>query len=1021
MTDNKLKTEEQAGTVPAAPAPAPTGVTGQSAASNEGGSTDSAHQNGYQNHNHNLSHGNNANKPYVKNHNNNRGPYNNQNSNQGNQNPNHKYPNSTGPRKQHYPKVNYNQNAYNPYHQMYPNYYLPPFGNYPPNVQGYNVGTSPQQQYAHLAPGQPPVGAPGYSPYPQAPGASKVKVSTKDGKPIDLQEKKKNYSSHPNQPSPGQVNQKLNDENKSVSAPVAKSDSAPVAHASPASAPAAAPAVSSPKPTVTASTPAPAPAPVANSIAEDFKRKIRERAEKLAAAKKEAAEKEAAEKAAKEPKVEEKPEVVAEPKVAETSVEEPKIAKPKTVDAKPEELKPVESAEPAKVTEPVKSVEETKPAESEKAKTEPEVSEIKKEDVTETNEESKSESEPKALNVEKIEDDNKSDVENDAENDDDEDDDEEDDELAGFTISNFLEKLATATPIVDPYSAKYPENINGADISKKLPQKTYRYDPQFLYQFKDVVRYRKDDDFQAILDKAHVSADTNRKQGGKTGGSKYGSGSSSRFGSGQIPRGQLFDKQNSRSGSKRRGGSSSTRDKSSRKNQSRRSGRESREDEMMNSQITIPKDEIKPLEKSATRWVPRSLIKKDVSTTNPDGSEILLPEDIERKVKSLLNKLTLEMFETITGDVLAIANQSKFEKDAKTVRQVIQLTFAKACDEPHWSEMYARFCAKLCTTLSNEVLDETMTLKAGNHPSGGDLARRLLLAICQSEYEKGWSDKLPTNDDGTPLSTEMMSDEYYIMAAAKRRGLGLVKFIGHLFNLNMLNDNVIYTCINDQCKNIKDPSEDSLENLVQLVKTVGPKLDRDERSRAILKVAFDYIQIILNEVKIASRIKFSLMDLQDLKRNRWRSSKGEAGPKTIEEIHRDAEKKKFEEQKLSNDKRQNRRPMEGRSGSSRSGSSWNNNNHNNNNNNTSNNSFLNNLKKSSSSSSFSAVPRSNSNVAAAKAAELERESSKRSESTHTNRFAALNDEEEQEEEEEEQEEEEEEVQEEVQNTNEETS
>ena len=39
------------------------------------------------------------------------------------------------------------------------------------------------------------------------------------------------------------------------------------------------------------------------------------------------------------------------------------------------------------------------------------------------------------------------------------------------------------------------------------------------------------------------------------------------------------------------------------------------------------------------------------------------------------------------------------------------------------------------------------------------------------EYEKGWTDKLPTNPDGSPLEPEMMSDEYYAMAAAKEEVL----------------------------------------------------------------------------------------------------------------------------------------------------------------------------------------------------------------------------------------------------------
>ena len=113
---------------------------------------------------------------------------------------------------------------------------------------------------------------------------------------------------------------------------------------------------------------------------------------------------------------------------------------------------------------------------------------------------------------------------------------------------------------------------------------------------------------------------------------------------------------------------------------------------------------------------------------------------------------------------------------------------------------------------------------------------KTFISYMSKEYEKGWTDKLPTNPDGSPLEPEMMSDEYYAMAAAKRRGLGLVKFIGHLYNLNMLNDHVIYVCLKDQTKNTVDPSDDSLENLTQLIQTVGPKLDSNERTRTMLKI-----------------------------------------------------------------------------------------------------------------------------------------------------------------------------------------
>ncbi|ODV82240.1 ARM repeat-containing protein, partial [Suhomyces tanzawaensis NRRL Y-17324] len=545
-----------------------------------------------------------------------------------------------------------------------------------------------------------------------------------------------------------------------------------------------------------------------------------------------------------------------------------------------------------------------------------------------------------------------------------------------FKISNFLEKVHQATPIEDIFSVKYPADIVAVDSSKQIPGKKYRYDPQFLIQFRDILQFPMDPEFKAQLEKVDIQTAKKGSNSGQRSMSKFGNGLPGRF-NGQPGRGPQFNdpRQNSRSGSKRRGGGSgSSRDKSTRKsNQSKRGGREREEDKG----ITIAPEDIKPLEKTDNRWVPRSRAKKTEVRYAEDGSVILEDEDVERKVKSLLNKLTLEMFTQISDDVIAIANQSKWEKDSKTIRSVISLTFAKACDEPYWSEMYAKFCAKLCTNVPTEVTDETITLPDGSHPSGGSLARRILLTTCQTEYEKGWTDKLPTNEDGSPLEPEMMSDEYYVMAAAKRRGLGLVKFIGHLYNLGMLNDQVIFVCLRDQCKNVVDPSEDSLENLAQLVKTVGPKLDTDERKKAILKIVFENIQKILDNVKLSSRIMFMLMDLQDLRKQRWISDKSEAGPKTIEEIHRDAEIKRMEELKASNEKKQQRR-YEGRSNSSRSASSAGG---------AGGSGYLSNLKKS---PSFATQNNQFTNASNSKNdSELNRESSKRSESTQVNRFAAL--------------------------------
>lgn len=71
---------------------------------------------------------------------------------------------------------------------------------------------------------------------------------------------------------------------------------------------------------------------------------------------------------------------------------------------------------------------------------------------------------------------------------------------------------------------------------------------------------------------------------------------------------------------------------------------------------------------------------------------------------------------------------------------------------------------------------------------------------------------------------------------------------------------------------------------------------------------FEKIDKILKDKQVKSRIRFMLQDLQDLRRNNWKPRKrDEFDPKTITQIHEDAQKEKIEKQaqlaKLSNQQR----------------------------------------------------------------------------------------------------------------------
>ncbi|CCE86700.1 Piso0_005205 [Millerozyma farinosa CBS 7064] len=888
---------------------------GQNAPINPANAAQYAGQEGYYL-NANYTYNNKGNKHYKHY---NRHSYN--NSNSGNSNgTGHNLNNNNN--RQHYNRKNYN-------HKINHNNQYGSYGGYPANIYAYGYYPSPYgYTTAPMVPGLPPMQSfqqPPYSPIP----AGKVKITDKEGKQIDFEEKRK----------------LTNSTNSPVSSPSLSKASPSISSASPS--PAQAPlteqkavgeSAASPS-----SSPVPAPASTTNklSVAEEFKRKVLEKAAKATAAQKKGdskpdeqqkQESEPAAAPAKEASASEQheqPSTGKESKDTESqstgkaaeesttsTVESETVSKEKTPTAEPKESSEGKEEKDDSQKTATPSSDATAREESADAEAGPEgddeenekklddVSNIKSESAT-GDEENKTPEDQADVDSE-----NKDDTEAEAKED-------------GLTLTQYFEKLASAEEIQDPFSFTYPENITGVDSKWKSDAKKFRYDPQFLIQFRDAVSLTVDDEWKNKLDGLGIVA-TNNKRGQAPharGMGKFGLPVSNRFGGSLGGKGQFGDgRANSRSGSKRRGGSTGPREKSSRKGNQSKRGRDSRENR--DREDDKPAEEVKPLEKSANRWVPRSRVKKTEVKYAPDGSVILDDEDVERKIKSLLNKLTLEMFEPITDDILKIAEQSKWEEDAKTARKVISLTFAKACDEPYWSSMYAQFCAKMCTKMPEEITDVNIRLKNGELAKGGDLARRLLLTTCQAEYEKGWSDKLPTKEDGTPLEPEMMSDEYYQMAAAKRRGLGLVKFIGHLYILNMLNDQVILLCLRDQSNNTKDPSEDSLENLAQLVTTVGARLETTEKNRAVLNFVFDNIQTILDNCKLSSRIKFMLMDLQDLRAAKWKSIKEEAGPKTIQEIHNEAELKKLEEEKAAAERRRKNKNSEPRSGSSRAGSSW---------------------------------------------------------------------------------------------------
>ncbi|KAK1240183.1 hypothetical protein MKX08_007625 [Trichoderma sp. CBMAI-0020] len=498
--------------------------------------------------------------------------------------------------------------------------------------------------------------------------------------------------------------------------------------------------------------------------------------------------------------------------------------------------------------------------------------------------------------------------------------------------------LAVMNQDIYPEGIKSPNPALNAAVAKK--GKTFKYDAAFMLQFQKVFTEQPSLQFHQQIKQLIGDGDGGRsasrgqtpssaRQGSRGGGGFPGgsfgvpvgrtlppgttSADRMAIASGALPRPQVnpmasFQRPGSGfpgSSAMSRTSSQNMRNMPNSPRQSSRSTRGSRRNDNAAKEAQAAKtmpltagQELKPIVVSASGWKPTSIGAKP-GVAAAGQSTHMEPEMVQRKVKAALNKMTPENFERIADQILVIASQSKDESDGRTLRQVIQLTFEKATDEAHWASMYAKFCKRMLETMSPEIRDENIKDKNGQVVSGGNLFRKYLLNRCQEEFERGWTTNLPEAPEGAeggenksadakPTEAALLSDEYYAAAAAKRRGLGLVQFIGELFKLGMLTERIMHECVRKLVDYQGVPDEAEVESLCKLLRTIGANLD-ETKGRPLVDAYFQRIQGMVDLPELPSRIKFMLMDIIDLRRARWVSKEANKGPKTLDEVRAEAE------------------------------------------------------------------------------------------------------------------------------------
>ncbi|KAF4076278.1 hypothetical protein AMELA_G00212570 [Ameiurus melas] len=306
------------------------------------------------------------------------------------------------------------------------------------------------------------------------------------------------------------------------------------------------------------------------------------------------------------------------------------------------------------------------------------------------------------------------------------------------------------------------------------------------------------------------------------------------------------------------------------------------------------------LNKAEKAWKPG--VKK--SRGDEDDPENIKTLDLFRRVRSVLNKLTPQMFQQLMKQVTDLNIDTE-----ERLKGVIDLIFEKAISEPNFSVAYANMCRCLIG----------LKVPTTDKPGTTVTFRKLLLNRCQKEFEKDKDDDEIFEQKQKELDAaaegevrQRLTDELVeAKDQARRRSLGNIKFIGELFKLKMLTEPIMHDCI---VKLLKNHDEESLECLCRLLSTIGKDLDF-EKAKPRMDQYFHQMEKIIKERKTSSRIRFMLQDVLDLRRSNWVPRRGDLGPKTIDQIHKEAELEEHREQiKVQQQLLNKKEPSRGRGG-----------------------------------------------------------------------------------------------------------
>jgi len=308
--------------------------------------------------------------------------------------------------------------------------------------------------------------------------------------------------------------------------------------------------------------------------------------------------------------------------------------------------------------------------------------------------------------------------------------------------------------------------------------------------------------------------------------------------------------------------------------------------------------------------------------------------DTIRKCTVLLNKLAPERFERIAKNMVAIEI-----KNRTVFRTLIYSICDMALGQPVYASMYAELCAKVAKKAETfakrmvhveqrdspegkawffDVGDDQAISKAYRSEKEAQAAgekkasfKRILLSKCQEEFEKtiDWN-AFEKEVDWTSLNVQetkqARAEVNYKVGLAKKRMLGNIKFIGELFMKHMLKAKIMHHCVAKLLSNVETPEVEHIESVCKLLTVIGKELDKG-KYKTFVDAYFQRITHMQKQKTLATRIRFMLADVIELRKRKWKPRRDEKAPSTIAQVRQQAAQEELKKSQANQRGRDDRR------------------------------------------------------------------------------------------------------------------